>query len=224
MSSLQALTSMDVTHNLLTAVPATLALIPSLVFSISQNCLTPAGAPAAVEARCLTIPGCTILPQGQTVGCDDPGTDRGALMDLYAALGGPGWRNSGGWNSSASSCTWVGVTCDGVFGTRVVRLSLWYNYMQGALPASIGTMTYLTSLDLSSNTISGSLPSSICALVSLRSLNLAYNAFTGPLPACFGTLTRLTSVDVSYNTFTGLVPPGVAALTALTNLQVSECE
>ena len=51
------------------------------------------------------------------------------------------------------------------------------------LPASIGMLTGLTSLVLSSNNISGGLDSSMGRLTNLNSLELASNRFTGTVPS-----------------------------------------
>lgn len=41
----------------------------------------------------------------------DP-VQRSALMDLYNAAGGAGWKNSANWTSDQSPCTWAHVACD----------------------------------------------------------------------------------------------------------------
>lgn len=223
LSALGALKTLHLEGNLLSgAIPASLGGLGLTTLMLGGNCMDPP-VPATVSTLCATLEplACVILPQGQTVGCSDPGIDRGALLDMYFALRGPAWYDNTGWNTSLNSCLWPGVSCDSVFGTRVVSVRFPANNLHGTIPSTIGTMTHLTYLDLSSNTVGGSLPSTFCALVSLTYLDLHSNALTGPLPACLGALTRLTSIDVSYNLFTGLVPPGIASLPAVTNLQLS---
>ena len=65
--------------------------------------------------------------------------------------------------------------------------------MRVTLPASIGMLTGLTSLVLSSNTISGGLDSGLGRLTNLNSLELASNRFTGTVPSA---LSQLMSPDL----------------------------
>jgi len=74
---------------------------------------------------------------------------------------------------------WPGVTCSR--GT-VVGLNLKALGVGGKLRSSIGLLTRLTTLVLSSNAISGVLDSSLGYLTNLNSLELASNQFTGLVP------------------------------------------
>lgn len=72
----------------------------------------------------------------------------------------------------------------------------------GALPNSIGRLTTLRILDVSSNQIT-SLPETIGRLTELRVLNASDNALTS-LPASLSELTNLQTVKVARNRLTSL--------------------
>ena len=77
------------------------------------------------------------------IGCDV--VDRAALVDLFSVTSGLTWLSSTLWLTSASPCSWFGVTCDTVNGaTVVVSLSLPSNGLQGTLPSSMSALTALT--------------------------------------------------------------------------------
>lgn len=77
----------------------------------------------AVQGRAL--PG----PQAGPALVHDATTDRAALVGLFDATGGPSWKNSTGWGTSAPLGEWHGVTVDGV--GRVLKLELMENNLTG---------------------------------------------------------------------------------------------
>jgi len=91
---------------------------------------------------------------------------------------------------------WTGVTC--VRGT-VIALNLRAFGVRGAVPSSIGLLTGLTSLVMSSNSITGKVDSSFGSLVKLNTLDLSSNRFTGSVPPALSRLTSLLYLDLSYN-------------------------
>jgi hypothetical protein len=124
-------------------VPTSLtALFPLSSATWSSNCLTGISAPH--------------------VDCGMP--ERAALVDLFTSTSGPSWTQSTLWLSSASPCTWLGVSC----ASGVV-----------------------TALQLGENGLAGTIPSTISALSGLLTLRLFGNALTGTLPSSIGSLTRL---------------------------------
>ena len=56
-------------------------------------------------------------------------------------------------------------------------LILFSNTLSGSIPAELGNLKNLTSLDLGSNTLSGSIPAELGNLKNLTSLSLGSNAF-----------------------------------------------
>jgi len=81
--------------------------------------------------------------------------------------------------------------------------------LSGSLPASLGNLSSLTSVDLEQNFLTGALPSSVGSLAALRSLNLVSNALSGTLPAQFASLVALTSLYLANSGLCGSVPGAV---------------
>ncbi len=94
--------------------------------------------------------------------------DRAVLEELYDSLGGSGWTTNAHWKTDADLDRWFGVTTNG--NERVVRLELPDNGLSGLIPASIGRMGALETLDLDSNRLAGALTEPMTALTNLREL------------------------------------------------------
>ena len=86
------------------------------------------------------------------------------------------------------------------------------------MPAEIGQLTNLTSLNLWDNKLA-TLPSELWQLTNLTSLNLSYTKLTA-LPTELWQLTNLTSLDLSNNRLTAL-PAEIGKLVHLTSLRLS---
>uniref|UniRef100_M8CFD8 Receptor kinase-like protein Xa21 n=1 Tax=Aegilops tauschii TaxID=37682 RepID=M8CFD8_AEGTA len=149
------------------------------------------------------------------------------------------------WNTSASFCSWEGVTCHRR-PARVVALRLNGTGIAGALSPAIGNLTFLRMLDLSFNSLHGDIPASLGRLRRLRSLHLYDNSFSGTLPANLSScvsmidmrldnntiggyiptelgekLTYLARITLRNNTFTGTIPSSLANLSHLQSLDLS---
>lgn len=109
------------------------------------------------------------------------------------------------------------------------------NSLNGTIPSSIGNMTELTTLvissnnlqgqipdfwpnipmlyivDMSNNTLSGTIPSSIGFLGALKFLVLSSNNLFGELPSRLSNCTELVSIDIGDNTLSGAIPPWIGA-------------
>ena len=117
---------------------------------------------------------------------------------------------------------WEGVT---VTGGRVTALEIdnlgEEDGISGTIPAEIGDLAALTTLDISSHQLSGSIPTALGSLTSLTSLDLSGNALSSEIPSQLGSLTALTSLDLSRNSLSGNIPTALGSLTALTSLDLS---
>ena len=108
---------------------------------------------------------------------------------------------------------WDGVTCR--LG-QVVGLNLKALGLQGPLPTSIGLLTGLSSLVLSSNGIRGLMPSTLGLLTNIVTLQLTSNEFNGTIPTALAMLsTSLVSLDVSYNLLSHSLPTLITSLSKL---------
>ncbi|XP_062181112.1 probable leucine-rich repeat receptor-like protein kinase At5g49770 [Phragmites australis] len=95
--------------------------------------------------------------------------------------------------------------------------------LQGTLSNSIGQLSELVYLDLSSNIgLSGPLPISIGNLRQLTTLILAGCSFTGGIPQELGNLVQLSFLALNSNSFTGRIPASIGLLTNLFWLDLAE--
>jgi Leucine-rich repeat (LRR) protein len=162
----------------------------------------------------------TPVPQGF---CDDvtvvTKNDCNALLSFYQATGGSGWTNNTGWAVSKNPCNWFGVNC---VGNRVSSIVLEQtpndpgNNLVGSIPGSIGNLTGLVTLDLSSNELSGGIPTNIGRLKKLTALDLSGNLLTGSIPGQIGGLTALSvELDLHSNQLSGSLPSSLTNLNAV---------
>jgi hypothetical protein len=88
--------------------------------------------------------------------------ERQTLTEFFAATGGERWTNHDGWGTTTPVCNWYGVFCDFADGDAsrpfVAGLSLALNNLEGEVPASLGHLARLRSLDVTSNRLSGTVP------------------------------------------------------------------
>ena len=136
--------------------------------------------------------------------------EKEALLDLYVATNGDSWNQS--WDLSTPVSNWQGVT---VTNNRVTGIRLLFNKLKGELPASIGNLEHLKTLELSFNEISGSLPESLSLLQNLEVLAFNGNDLTGEIPASIEKLENLKQLHLSSNYLVGTVPTGIDKLSNL---------
>jgi len=85
----------------------------------------------------------------------------------------------------------------------------------GKLPASLGNLVHLQSLDLEGNSISGPLPGTLGKLAQLQVLHLGLNQISGPLPRELGALSKLQILDAPFNRISGALPAELGKLASL---------
>ena len=148
------------------------------------------------------------------------GEDRATLMALYNSTGGASWTDKTGWGESGVAIgTWYGVSTDG--NGRVTDLELSGNNLRGTLPADLGTLSNLITLDLSDNRLSGAIPD-LTALTRLTTLNLGDNQMSGTIPGDLGSLTGLKTLSLRGNGLTGAIPEELGDLTDLDALYLDK--
>lgn len=172
-----------------------------------------------------------------------PAAECQALVAFYEATGGPNWQDNSGWLETNTPCNWLGVSCAGghvdTLGiyfnnlqghlpadladlTQLRVLDLHNNALSGAIPAAYGRLSNLEYIDLSVNQLSGPLPDTIGDLAALQSLNLAHNELSGPIPAALGQIAPLRNLELSYNQLSGELPPSLADLAALETIRLRD--
>ena len=116
---------------------------------------------------------------GGAVPSDNTGlvADCETLLAMKTALRGSGKLN---WWTGRSIEKWDGVK---VQSGRVTEFSLPNRSLNGVLPARLGNLSALKTLDLSSNSLTGSIPSELGNLANLTRWRLGGNSLTGCVPA-----------------------------------------
>ncbi|MXX68135.1 MAG: hypothetical protein F4Y74_04160 [Gemmatimonadales bacterium] len=95
--------------------------------------------------------------------------DRATLMDLYIGTRGGEWTNNGGWGTDEPVGSWYGVTANEQ--SRVTALNLSENGLNGQLPEDLGSMAFLTEVEVGGNgNLSGPIPFSLSEL-GIQTLN-----------------------------------------------------
>ncbi|MBT1697888.1 carboxypeptidase regulatory-like domain-containing protein [Fulvivirgaceae bacterium PWU4] len=145
-------------------------------------------------------------------------TDSLAVVSIYNTTAGASWTNKTNWLTSRLE-NWHGVTMkDG----RVRKIVLAGNNLTGTVPAAIGDLAKLDTLDLSNNQLSGELPTAITNLTLLQRINVSNNQLTGSLPPAIGALPALKQLFVQKNKFSGSTPTSLATCTTLRQLNLSD--
>ena len=160
---------------------------------------------------------------GQAVQPPPPPEDRDALVALYHATGGYNWRNQTNWLTDQPIDTWHGVTAA---NGRVTGLKLRANNLAGELPAELGNLARIDTLDLSVNRRlrSGPIPSWLGNLDNLRYLSFYATQLSDPIPSWLGNLDNLTHLDLAFNRqMGGPIPPELGNLVNLEYLDLFGC-
>ena len=122
----------------------------------------------------------------------------------------------------AVASPWLYLTC----GANVIASFVYVNnpawVLKGSIPATIGSMTSMTSMQITGQELKGPLPSNFQSLTNLQTLDLSQNRLTGTLPANVAQMTSLTSLNLNTNSIAGTIPTGITTLTTLTLLGLEE--
>ncbi|XP_044961160.1 probable LRR receptor-like serine/threonine-protein kinase At3g47570 [Hordeum vulgare subsp. vulgare] len=105
--------------------------------------------------------------------------------------------------------------------TRLTKLMLNGNSLQGKVPSSIGNLSdSLEWLWLRENQISGPIPPEIGNLKSLNRLYMDYNLITGNIPPTIGNLHSLVHLSLAHNKLSGQIPDTIGDLVKLNSLKL----
>ena len=162
------------------------------------------------------IPGYTAAPAAPSPEIRD------ALVALYNATNGPGWKNQENWLSEAPLDQWYGVLTDS--GGSPILLDLSDNQLIGPIPPELGNLSSLIALRLSGNQLTGPIPAELGSLSELVYLWLDENQLIGPIPPELGDLSGLYSLWLSENQLTGPIPPELGSLSELEALELRDNE
>ncbi|XP_043705098.1 MDIS1-interacting receptor like kinase 2-like [Telopea speciosissima] len=103
----------------------------------------------------------------------------------------------------------------------LVRLNLSRSRFYGTIPDTIGTLSKLTHLDLSSNIdLQGVIPPTISKLSNLIFLSLFGNSINGSIPTQMGNLRNLNELDLGENSLLGSIPTQMGNLRNLNRLML----
>ena len=148
-----------------------------------------------------------------------PETECNALKDIYNSTDGDNWNNNTNWGTNTEVNGWFGIT---VSNGHVTQISLVNNNLAGAIPASIGNLSYLTKLELWLNNLNGTIPQEIGNLTNLENLYLDQNKLTGSIPSSIGNLSNLKIVHLQKNLLSGTIPEEIASLSQLQEFWIGE--
>ena len=135
------------------------------------------------------------------VAVSDPANNPGLVSDcdtLLAARDTLAGSASLNWSADTPIGQWDGVTVSGS-PLRVTELTLIGRELTGAIPAELGSLTQLHSLDLGWNDLSDEIPAELGNLINLQTLDLYGNQLSGAIPAELGNLTNLQSLGLGPN-------------------------
>ena len=234
LGKLRNLTSLYLSRNQLSGeIPAELEQLSNLVFvSLSKNSLSGC-LPYAWYDSTGSLPACSAA--SSRISQQQAGQEFRALAALFEDLGGPEWdrysssarddnKNREHWLSDKPLGYWAGVETDDK--GYVVSLSLRHE-IKGTLPAELGDLTYLRTLDIRGSggkfdrgSVEGGIPKELGNLSHLSILIINGLDGAGSIPSELFNLTNLRWLDLSRNQLTGEIPEELGTLTNLRGLRL----
>lgn len=145
---------------------------------------------------------------------DVPVIECEALVALYQSTNGAFWSRHDNWLVTNTVGNWYGIT---ISSGHVSYTTLYYNNLNGSIPAELGNLSDLQYLWLNYNQLSGSIPAQLGNLSNLQELDLYHNQLSGSIPAALGNLSNLQILRLDSNQLSGSIP---SALGNLSNLQI----
>ena len=180
----------------------------SITILVLVSAVTIRQAVGQTDSVCATVPAVATSTPSLIGDCE-------TLLSVKGALRGTAPLN---WWTGRSMTQWEGIT---VREGRVAEVSLASKDLNGVIPAKIGDLSALKTLDLSSNSLTGPIPAKVGDLSALKTLDLSSNSLTGHIPSKLGDLFGLESLLLSSNSLSGQIPESFNGLTKLTRLRLS---
>lgn len=145
--------------------------------------------------------------------------DKQVLLQIKKHFGDPYLLAS--WLSDTDCCTsWNQVECDATTN-RIVSLRIFSGDLSGEIPAEVGDLPYLETLEFHKLTnITGPIPPSISNLIHLISLRLSNLNLTGPVPDSLSKLKNLRVLTLSFNSLSGSIPSSLALMPEIDILEL----
>ncbi|XP_031378619.1 receptor-like protein 18 [Punica granatum] len=105
--------------------------------------------------------------------------------------------------------------------SQLASLQLDGNQLKGQIPPSIGNLNKLFSLGLNRNELEGHIPLQLMNFTQLTELFLGFNQMSGFIPSYLMNFTQMTHLDLSNNKFEGTIPSSISQLQNLILLRLS---
>ncbi|WVZ74627.1 hypothetical protein U9M48_022788 [Paspalum notatum var. saurae] len=145
--------------------------------------------------------------------------DLQALLDFKQGITSDPNGALSNWAMSSHFCQWNGVKCTPTPPLHVTYLLLDGQKLSSQISSSLGNLTFLKYLDLSSNNFVGPVP----LLDSLQQLLILYlnnNNLSENIPDALTSCSNLTALDLSSNSLVGSIPPKLGLLSNLVYLNL----
>lgn len=148
-------------------------------------------------------------------------SDMLSLLDFKKAIAGDPNGVLRSWNTTTPFCQWKGVMCSWKYPGRAVALHLGSHGLSGSISPSLGNLTLLRELNLSSNTFSGLLPP-LGHLHKLEVLDLGNNSLHDRIPVALTNCSSLRTLILRFNLIFGEIPPQLSLLSNLLVLKLRQ--
>ncbi|MEN8219934.1 MAG: Calx-beta domain-containing protein, partial [Pseudomonadota bacterium] len=166
---------------------------------------------------------CTIVTEIPSTECD-------ALIALYNSTNGASWADNTKWLRADTPCNWYGVECE---EGHVIALKLAFNRLHGSIPAELGNLSHLITLQLGSD--HGEPMSEIVQMIYdscggdlscedsmgiwyFTDLEAVENQLIGSIPPELGNLSLLETLELGVGNLSGSIPPELGNLSQLKSL------
>nr|XP_019703071.1 receptor kinase-like protein Xa21 [Elaeis guineensis] len=105
--------------------------------------------------------------------------------------------------------------------SSVLSINWMFNELTGTIPTTLTRLERLQMLNLHANTIHGSIPSELGQLRSLNKLYLGGNLLSGSIPVSLGNISGLQHLGLAANSLSSAIPHGLWSLSSLLELNLS---